>query len=134
MNGTPIIPLDYETPRGHARKIRWRLCILVAVIASLIIACLTVPSLVSDFRAKERANRVQCAGNLRQIGQGIYLYTQANAGQYPDSLGTILLNEDIGTDAFVCLSTNDVPSAKPATREQAAEFAHVVGHHDKPQR
>jgi len=122
MNGTPIIPLDYETPGRRARRIRWRLCILVALGAFLVLMGLFLIARLKALRGIELNNRQQCALNLNQITQGIFLYARDNAGQYPDSLGTMLLNESISPDAFVCLSTNDSPSAKPTTREQATEI------------
>jgi hypothetical protein len=40
-------------------------------------------------RARETANRVKCASNLRQIGQAILLYSNENRGAYPRTYTTI---------------------------------------------
>jgi prepilin-type N-terminal cleavage/methylation domain-containing protein len=54
------------------------LLVVIGIIALLI--SILLPALNA---AKERANRVKCASNLRQIGQGILLYANDNKGLYP---------------------------------------------------
>jgi prepilin-type N-terminal cleavage/methylation domain-containing protein len=54
------------------------LLVVIGIIALLI--SILLPALNA---AKERANRVKCASNLRQIGQGLMLYANDNKGQYP---------------------------------------------------
>jgi type II secretory pathway pseudopilin PulG len=54
------------------------LLVVIGIIALLI--AILLPSLN---RARESANRVKCASNLRQIGQSIQLYAGANHGQFP---------------------------------------------------
>jgi prepilin-type N-terminal cleavage/methylation domain-containing protein/prepilin-type processing-associated H-X9-DG protein len=63
------------------RKAGFTLVELLVVIGinSLLISIL-LPSLN---RARETANRVKCASNLRQIGQAIMLYANENKGNYP---------------------------------------------------
>jgi prepilin-type N-terminal cleavage/methylation domain-containing protein/prepilin-type processing-associated H-X9-DG protein len=52
--------------------------VVVGIIAMLI--ALLLPSLS---KAREAANRVACAANLRSIGQGFFLYANDNKGDYP---------------------------------------------------
>ena len=54
------------------------LLVVIGIIALLI--SILLPSLN---RARETANRVKCASNLRQIGQAILLYANENTGSYP---------------------------------------------------
>jgi prepilin-type processing-associated H-X9-DG protein len=52
--------------------------VVVGIIALLI--AILLPTLSS---AREQANRVKCAANLRSIGQAMVLYAQENHGHYP---------------------------------------------------
>jgi prepilin-type processing-associated H-X9-DG protein len=54
-------------------------CVVVIVLAVLVSVFL--PSSIS--RCREPAHRVQCASNLRQIGQGIQMYANENKGNFP---------------------------------------------------
>jgi len=59
------------------------LLVVIGIIALLI--SILLPALNA---AKERANRVKCSSNLRQIGQGLLLYANDNKGLYPRTPAT----------------------------------------------
>lgn len=60
-----------------------------------------LPSLA---RARETANRVKSASNLRQIGQGLFLYANDHGGKFPDDLGALYLGVEAAFAPEVFLS------------------------------
>jgi prepilin-type processing-associated H-X9-DG protein len=56
------------------------------VVGLVLCAVLSAGMIAADGVAAERARRVKCASNLRQIGQGIMLYANENKGAFPRTL------------------------------------------------
>ncbi|MBC8105983.1 MAG: zinc-ribbon domain-containing protein [Anaerolineae bacterium] len=75
----------------------------------VISACLMSILLPSLGRARETANRVKCASNLRQIGQAMLLYANDNRGAYPHTPDLLLLTQDITPEVFICPTGNHTP-------------------------
>jgi prepilin-type processing-associated H-X9-DG protein len=75
-------------------------------------------------KARETANRVKCAANMKQIGLGIQLYSNENRGKFPPDLGTLITNEDMTAEVFVCPSgdTSD-PRLLGLKPQDAAKWA-----------
>jgi len=73
-------------------------------------------------RARETANRVKCASNMRQVGQGILLYSNENKGKYPPDQGTIVKTQDLVANVFVCPSGDTPQPPKFANLDEAAKW------------
>lgn len=69
-----------------------------------------------------RANRVKCASNLRQIGQGIALYLNDHPGPHPDSFAPLIESADINPEVFICPSSNEDRATGNNLQEVLAEF------------
>jgi predicted Zn finger-like uncharacterized protein/prepilin-type processing-associated H-X9-DG protein len=91
-------------------------------------ACITYIFVPSFSRAREGAHRVQCASNMRQIGQALLLYANENNGAFPDDLAPLLITQDITSEVFVCPSSTDTPSSPGSTPQQQAANLHAGGH------
>jgi prepilin-type N-terminal cleavage/methylation domain-containing protein/prepilin-type processing-associated H-X9-DG protein len=85
-----------------ARSVGFTLVELLVVIG--IIALLISILLPSLNRAREHANRVKCASNMRQIGLAVVMYANDNKGCTPVSyrkFGTYKVSNSIGPNAFL---------------------------------
>jgi len=100
----------------HSRKSRGftlvELLVVIGIIALLI--SILLPSLN---RAREQANRIKCASNLRQIGQSIQIYANENKGAFPrtyfDTVDTSLSLDNNGRDADASFPTNNTAPGAP---------------------
>jgi len=117
---TPAI--TREIPPARPRRSAGRLlvwAVAIIVIGGMLISVL-LPSLC---KAREPANRVKCAANLKQIGLAITQYAQENGGHFPPSLVVLMKHEDITLECLVCPSSNDERLSATTTDEALADLS-----------
>jgi prepilin-type processing-associated H-X9-DG protein len=81
--------------------------IVTGAIGLLLMPAILLPSLN---RAREAANRIKCASNMRTIGQALFMYSNKDprTGAFPPDLATLAKNTaELTPDVFVCPSSND---------------------------
>lgn len=108
-------------PITAGRVLKW------TVASGLVLALLASILLPSLGRARETANRVKCASNLKQIGQAILLYANENGGQMPPGWPTLLVTQDLVPEMFICPSHEREKAT--GTTAQAMAAALLEGDH-----
>ncbi len=120
---------DYGHPPGRrpwsaGRLLGWGFGTVVGV---GVVGSVLLPNLC---KSTETAQRAKCSSNLHQIGLAILLYQQDHGGAYPDTLGRLAENEQIGAEVFVCPSGNDERSDGATPAAVAADIdAGPAKHH-----
>ncbi|GEM_PF-4781085 len=79
---------------------------LLFLIVPAVLISILVPSLS---RARDKANQIKCASNLRQIGQAAQLYAQDNlrlGGPYGPGFDRLVQTQQISPQVFQCPSDN----------------------------
>jgi prepilin-type processing-associated H-X9-DG protein len=77
-----------------------------AIYAEPVLISILLPSLN---RAREQANRVKSASNLRQIGLAAMMYANDHQGQFPPDLATMVKKEDLTPSVFINPRTDTTP-------------------------
>src|SRR5438477_10939951 len=81
---------------------------IVGVFISLMSIGILLPSLN---RAREIANRVKCAQNMRQIGQGLLVYANENRNQFPPNLDVLFKTQSLSSTLLNCPSSSAAGSS-----------------------
>jgi hypothetical protein len=121
--------LDYHNPMHgptQRRKV-WRTVIAWCgglIVALFLLSLLFMPALG---RAREEANRIKCASNLRQIGQAAFLYANDHGGQLPPDFPTLFQTADLYPEVFACPSSDAEKATGPTTQQVAASL--LSGNH-----
>lgn len=78
-------------------------------------------------RARQTANQVKCASQLKSFGHAVLMYSNENRGAYPDLIEQLYLTQDITAECFVCPSSNDT-KATGANPQAIAKDLTAGGH------
>jgi prepilin-type processing-associated H-X9-DG protein len=73
-------------------------------------------------RARETANRVTSASNLKQIGMGVMFYANENKGRLPDNFAELLRTQDLHHSVMLN-PRSDTSFPNELTRDEANQFA-----------
>jgi prepilin-type processing-associated H-X9-DG protein len=107
-------PEPCERPQDSLRVRLLKLAIVLAMVA------LTVSALMPALeRGRYSANRVYCAGNMRQIGQAIATYAEHHGGQFPADLQTLETSENLPPAVFVCPASGKSPATGTSLHDPA---------------
>lgn len=120
----PVPDAQAPAPR-RTRTPGWVVAAMSLGGAAVLVLLLVLVLLPPLNRAREQARRVQCASNMRQIGQAMMIYANGNAMQFPDKLDKLLLIAP--NSAFVCPSCGHTP-APGATPQIQASNLYKGGH------
>src|SRR5258706_2040601 len=101
------------------------LLVVIGIIALLI--SILLPALNA---AKERANRVKCSSNLRQIGQGLLLYANDNKGIYPRTPANTMGTYTCCTAGGASTATDPFGTGGPAVNDVTAAMFLLVRNAD----
>jgi len=121
-----VAPAAQNSPRRPAKRMSgWAVAASSVGGAAVLILLLVLVLLPPLNRAREQANRVKCASNLRQLGQAMFIYASVNGGQFPDRIDRLL--SFAGSNVFVCPSCDDTPAPGQTPQIQASNL-YARGH------
>lgn len=108
----PVLQYESEQPQRSPEKLRASLLVAALLLAAWGWLWFGGSTNKSMSRARPTVYRVKCSGQMRQLGQLIRQYANANDGNLPDTLATLArATPDFDTTLLVC--PND-SSARPA--------------------
>jgi len=100
--------------------------IVLGALSIVITPCFVSIMLPSLSRARETANRVKCASNMKQIGTALLLYANANSGVYPPDLVTLMnTTPGLSPAMMTCPSSMDTPAPNAATLNAGGHLSYI---------
>jgi prepilin-type processing-associated H-X9-DG protein len=106
METDPEIPAKPKSPGKFVAKFLITVFLGLSGLIALYAHIIITPQ-------NEREHRIRCASNLRQIGQAIELYI-ANHKAPPDTLFSLITASNLGTDVWICPSSDDTAAGNSA--------------------
>jgi prepilin-type processing-associated H-X9-DG protein len=97
-------------------KLMFGLMIGIVLIACGIGAAVIIPHYN---RTRLAAHRATCASNLRKVGGALDLYCMENGGNFPNTLGQLMLAQKLSADHFVCPASDQIPAPGASLKAQA---------------
>lgn len=113
----PVAPIDYRMPppaHPWRQVVGWIVAFGMAV---LVVIALLLPSFG---RAREPANRVKCASNLRQIGHAVLLHAIDHPDQPTPDIFSLLNSEHIAPSMLICPSSRAYQARGPEEQDTAS--------------
>ncbi len=99
----------------------WEWLVIVGIV--VLLASILIPSLGHPRHA---SNQVKCSSNLRQIGQGLYLYAQDNGSAFPTDLAPTMTAYLIHPVVFLCPASSETQLDGPSIQANPAKL--LQGH------
>lgn len=114
------IPSEVKAQKSRFRFPRWAKFITIIGVVVFLFGSIMLPSLC---KAREPANRVKCASNLRQISNALILFANDHQGKFPDQLSELITTEDLTAAVFVCPSSSTQVAPGNTPEETLANLA-----------
>jgi len=128
--GDRVTPLSYSIqPRKRSWFSRWFLRLLVISGALAVVISVLLPALC---KAREPANRIKCANNLRQIALAAMMYARDHGGAFPATVQELVATEELGASVFECPSDGQSPQTRAHTGLKMGLSYFYVGNGVKP--
>jgi prepilin-type processing-associated H-X9-DG protein len=113
-------------PKRTSKLFRVTLTCLTLMVATAVVwgAVVMVPQMN---RTRAAAKRSGCLANLHRIAGAVELYAHAHGGAFPDTLGQVMVLQNLTGETFVCPGGDQTP-APGATAADRARHLHGGTH------
>jgi hypothetical protein len=111
-------PLSHSNSdlRGNTRRQpSWPLTALVVAGVLGLVISIILPW-INDYRERHSGGMVKCASNMTQIGLGAIMYATKHGGRFPPDFETLIKDEDLSPQQFICPATGITSPTGPTTQ------------------